>query len=96
MDFQETLMKKGTIYPTKWYDEQQPFEFEFVVADVQGVQKIFDNLKIISNKVEPNSNIWSYGRWIWLEWTKTRYYKFKWYRSRYRKWVIKRIRISIH
>lgn len=49
--------EKGTIYPTKWYDEQQPFEFEFVVADVQGVQKIFDNLKIISNKVEPNSLI---------------------------------------
>jgi hypothetical protein len=28
-----------------------------VIADVQGVQKIFDNLKIISNKVEPNSLI---------------------------------------
>lgn len=43
------------ILPTKWYDEQQPFEFEFVVIGIQGVQKIFDNLKIISNKTSPES-----------------------------------------
>ena len=48
---------EGNIQPAYWYDEQYPFEFEFVVTDVQGVQKIFDNLKIISNKVEPNSFI---------------------------------------
>ena len=55
--FAGTLEEKGIINPTMWYDEQHPFEFEFVVADVQGIQKIFDNLKIISNKVEPNSLI---------------------------------------
>lgn len=55
--FSGTVEEKGTILPTKWYEEQQPFEFEFVVADAQGLQKIFDNLKIISNKVEPNSFI---------------------------------------
>lgn len=55
--FAGTFEEKGIILPTKWYDEQHPFEFEFVVADVQGIQKIFNNLKIISNKVEPNSFI---------------------------------------
>ncbi|MDA3856550.1 MAG: hypothetical protein PF569_09925 [Candidatus Woesearchaeota archaeon] len=34
---------------------QYPFEFEFVVIGVQGTQKIFDNLKIISNLTEPDS-----------------------------------------
>lgn len=38
---------------TKWYEEQQKFEFEFVVNGVPGVQKIFNNLKIISNKAQP-------------------------------------------
>ena len=55
--FAGTFNEKGNIEPTKWYEEQHPFEFEFVVADSEGVQKIFDNLKIISNKVEPNSLI---------------------------------------
>ncbi len=55
--FAGTFEEKGIIKPTMWYNEQHPFEFEFVVADVQGIQKIFDNLKIISNKVEPNSFI---------------------------------------
>lgn len=41
--------------PTKWYDSQEPFEFEFVVNDPKGVHKIFDNLVIISNNVEPES-----------------------------------------
>jgi hypothetical protein len=55
--FAGTFEEKGIIKPTMWYNEQHPFEFEFVIADVQGIQKIFDNLKIISNKVEPNSLI---------------------------------------
>ena len=46
---------KGIINPTYWYDEQHPFEFEFTVTEVQGIQKVFNNLKIISNMVEPDS-----------------------------------------
>lgn len=38
-----------------WYDEQHPFEFEFVVNDKPQLQKIFNNLEIISNKTEPES-----------------------------------------
>lgn len=45
----------GKILPTNWYDEQHPFELEFIVNGDQGTQKIFDNLKIISNLTEPNS-----------------------------------------
>ena len=49
---------KDPIKPTFWYGEQHPFEFEFVVngngADSQ-VQKIFNNLIILSNKAEPHS-----------------------------------------
>ena len=49
---------KDPIKPTFWYGEQHPFEFEFVVngngADSQ-VQKIFNNLIILSNKAEPES-----------------------------------------
>ena len=51
--FAGTLEEYGNIKPTKWYEEQHPFEFEFVVIGVQGVQKIYDNLKIISNKTAP-------------------------------------------
>lgn len=43
------------ITPTKWYNTQEKFSFEFVVIGVQGVQKIFDNLKLISNKAKPES-----------------------------------------
>ena len=43
------------IYPTHWYGEYHPFEFEFVVNDKIGQQKIFTNLEIISNKAEPES-----------------------------------------
>lgn len=47
-----------TIKPTNWYGQQHPFEFEFIVngqeADSQ-VQKIFNNLIILSNKAEPES-----------------------------------------
>lgn len=42
------------ILPTKWYDKQEPFEFEFVVNDQIGLHKIFDNLVIISNNVQPS------------------------------------------
>ena len=41
--------------PTKWYDTQHPFEFEIVVNEPKGMHKIFDNLMIISNNVEPES-----------------------------------------
>ena len=41
------------ILPTYWYDRQEPFEFEFVVNDKIGLHKIFDNLVIISNNVQP-------------------------------------------
>lgn len=53
--FAGTEEQLGDIQPTKWYEEQHPFEYEFVVADVPGVQKIFNNLKIVSNLAEPNS-----------------------------------------
>ena len=43
------------LYPTHWYGEYHPFEFEFVVNDKIGQQKIFTNLEIISNKAEPDS-----------------------------------------
>lgn len=39
--------------PTKWYDKQEPFEFEFVVREDVGMHKLFDNLIIISNNVQP-------------------------------------------
>lgn len=43
------------IKPTYWYGKQEPFEFEFVVNTPTGMQKIFDNLVIISNNAEPES-----------------------------------------
>lgn len=43
------------LYPTHWYGEFHPFEFEFVVNDKIAQQKIFENLIIISNKAEPES-----------------------------------------
>lgn len=46
---------KTPILPTKWYGEQHPFEFEFVVAENPELHKIFDNLEIISNNAEPES-----------------------------------------
>lgn len=46
---------KDSIFPCKWYDEQHPFEFEFVVNDRLQQQKIFSNLEIISNKAMPES-----------------------------------------
>ena len=46
------------IKSTHWYDEQHPFEFEFVVNSPLGIQKIYDNMKIISNNVAPDSFIY--------------------------------------
>ena len=46
---------KENVYPTFWYGEQHPFEFEFVVNDKIGLQKVFNNLILISNKAEPES-----------------------------------------
>lgn len=40
---------------TNWFGEQHPFELEFIVNNPLGLHKIFDNLVIISNNVEPKS-----------------------------------------
>ena len=45
--------RDNQILPTKWYNKQEPFEFEFVVNNATGMHKIFNNLVIISNKVKP-------------------------------------------
>ena len=45
---------QGEIKPTNWYGKQREFNFEFVVNDTPMRQKIFNNLKIISNKTQPN------------------------------------------
>lgn len=42
-----------TGHVSDWYNGKQQFEFEFVVSDPIGVNKIFDNLQIISNNVQP-------------------------------------------
>jgi hypothetical protein len=44
---------QGIIKPTNWYGRQYGFNFEFIVNEQSSVQKIFNNLKIISNKTEP-------------------------------------------
>lgn len=41
--------------PTNWFGKQHPFELEFIVNNPLGLHKIFDNLVIISNNVEPES-----------------------------------------
>lgn len=46
---------QGSIFPTKWYNKQERFEFEFVVSELPKIQKIYDNLKLIGNKAEPES-----------------------------------------
>lgn len=38
-----------------WYGNPHPFEYEFVVNQPAGFHKIFNNLMIISNNVEPES-----------------------------------------
>lgn len=44
---------ENQILPTKWYDKQEPFEFEFIVNDPIGIHKVFENLMIVSNNVAP-------------------------------------------
>lgn len=42
------------ILPCRWYNKQEPFEFEFVVNGKEiGYHKIFNNLAVISNNVQP-------------------------------------------
>lgn len=41
------------IKPTNWYGKQHEWSFEFIVNESPQVQKIFNNLQIISNKAEP-------------------------------------------
>lgn len=53
IDYRDSSFE-NEILPTKWFDRQEPFEFEFVVNDQVGLHKIFDNLVIISNNVQPN------------------------------------------
>ena len=45
---------QGKIRPTHWYGKQHEFNVEFVVNQDAQIQKIFNNLKIISNKTAPN------------------------------------------
>lgn len=39
----------------RWYGNPHPFEYEFIVNQPAGFHKIFNNLMIISNNVEPDS-----------------------------------------
>ena len=43
------------VYPTYWYGQQHPFEFECIVVDDPSVHKIFTNLEIVANKAKPES-----------------------------------------
>lgn len=54
MDFTDS-QALNKILPTKWYDKQEPFEFEFVVNQPSGLHKMFNDLIILSNNVEPES-----------------------------------------
>jgi hypothetical protein len=45
---------EGKIMPTNWYGKQREFNFEFVVNDSPAQQKIFNNLKMLSNKTAPD------------------------------------------
>jgi hypothetical protein len=44
---------EGKIRPTHWYGKQHEFNFEVVVNDNPIKQKVFNNLKILSNKAAP-------------------------------------------
>lgn len=46
---------KPNAYVSTWYDNDKGFEFEFVVSDPIGVNKIYEDLQIISNNAEPNT-----------------------------------------
>ncbi len=43
------------ILPTKWYDRQEVFEFEFIVVDNPSIHKIYDNLMLLANNATPDS-----------------------------------------
>lgn len=43
------------IYPTYWYGQQHPFEFECIVVDDPSIHKIFTNLELVANHVKPES-----------------------------------------
>lgn len=43
------------IYPTYWYGQQHPFEFECIVVDDPSIHKIFTNLELVANNVKPES-----------------------------------------
>ena len=45
---------EGKIRPAHWYGNQHEFNFEFVVNDTPTRQKIFNNLKLLSNKAAPS------------------------------------------
>lgn len=49
---------QGLILPTTWYGKTHTFEYEFIVNKPTIVQKIFNNLKIISNKTAPQEFIY--------------------------------------
>lgn len=42
------------IKPTNWYGKQHEFNFEFVALDKSYAQKIWNNLKILTNRAEPS------------------------------------------
>lgn len=44
---------QGKIKPANWYGKQHEFNFEFIVNESPQIQKIFNNLMILSNKAEP-------------------------------------------
>lgn len=44
---------QGKIKPTNWYGKQHEFNFEFVAKTENGLQGIFNNLKMIANKAQP-------------------------------------------
>lgn len=43
------------IKPCFWYNKQHPFEIEVIVNDTPQVHKIFNNLRLLSNKAKPES-----------------------------------------
>jgi hypothetical protein len=45
---------QSKILPTNWYGNQHEFNFEFVVNENPIRQKVFNNLKILSNKTAPD------------------------------------------
>lgn len=45
---------QGKIKPTHWYGKQHEFNFEFVARNESGLHGIFNNLKMIANKTQPN------------------------------------------